>query len=196
MNWAQLIPAESHDVLVIGLGAMVGWDGQETGSSASAAGRPLRSPFSQRSVVGFQGSDAQPGGGVAGEVLADTDVSGQHLTGLVAGLAHDVALADSVHGGLGDASGAQAVAAQRLRLQAGASGGPFENPADAVLVEPAAGELANPSDPAKDGTGGDATTPPTSGAERGPGRLPRRSQRECRPCGRRPPGRSSSVGDR
>jgi hypothetical protein len=35
---AQLIPAESHDVLLIGFGAIVGWDGQETGSSASASG--------------------------------------------------------------------------------------------------------------------------------------------------------------
>lgn len=38
VKWAQLIPAESHDVLLIGFGAIVGWDGQETGSSASASG--------------------------------------------------------------------------------------------------------------------------------------------------------------
>jgi hypothetical protein len=35
---AELIPAESHGVLLIGFGAIVGWDGQETGSSASASG--------------------------------------------------------------------------------------------------------------------------------------------------------------
>ena len=62
-------------------------------------------------------------------------VLGEHLGRFVAGLAHDVALADSVHGGLGDASGAQGVTAQGLRLQTGAAGGHFENPADAVLVE-------------------------------------------------------------
>ena len=33
-----MIPAESHGVLLIGFGAIVGWDGQETGSSASASG--------------------------------------------------------------------------------------------------------------------------------------------------------------
>jgi len=111
--------------------------------------KPLRSPFSQR-------LDAEPGGGVAGEDLADADVAGEHLGRLVAGLAHDVALADSVHRRLGDASGAQAVAAQRLRLQAGAAGGPLQDPADAVLVKPAAGEPAMAVDPAKDGTGADA----------------------------------------
>ena len=46
--------------------------------------------------------------------------------------------------------------AQRLRLQTGAAGGPLQDPANAILVEPAAGELAMAIDPAKDGTGGDA----------------------------------------
>ena len=41
---------------------------------------------------------------VAGEHLPDPDVPGEHLGRLVAGLAHDVALADAVHRRLGDAS--------------------------------------------------------------------------------------------
>jgi len=45
--------------------------------------------------------DPQPGGGVAGENLPDPDVPGEHLGRLVAGLAHDVALADAVHRHLG-----------------------------------------------------------------------------------------------
>ena len=45
-------------------------------------------------------------GTISIEDLADADVSGEHLGRFVAGLAHDVALADSVHRGLGDASGA------------------------------------------------------------------------------------------
>jgi len=137
----------------------LGWAGNEIARFSDW--KRLRSPFSQ-------GLDAEPGGGVAGEYLSDADVSGQHLGRLVAGLAHDVALADSVHGGLGDASGAQRVAAQRLRLQTGAAGGHFEDPADAVLVEPAAGELAMAVDPAKDGTGGDARfgEPAAEGADR------------------------------
>ncbi len=63
------------------------------------------------------------------------------------------------------------MAAQRLRLQTGAAGGDFENPADAVLVEPAAGELAMAVDPAKDGTGGDARRgePVAEGADRAVG---------------------------
>jgi len=51
---------------------------------------------------------------------------------------------------------AQAMAAQRLRLQAGAAGGPLHDPADAVLVESAARDLAMAVDPAKDGSGRDA----------------------------------------
>jgi hypothetical protein len=35
---AQLIPAKSHEVLLIGLGVIVYWDGQETGSSVAATG--------------------------------------------------------------------------------------------------------------------------------------------------------------
>lgn len=86
----------------------------------------------------------------------------------MAGLAHDVALADSVHGGLGDASGAQAVAAQRLRLQTGAAGGSLQDPADAVLVEVAAGELAMAVNPAENGTIDDAGVgePAAQGADR------------------------------
>ena len=123
--------------------------------------KPPRSPFSQ-------GSDAEPGGGVAGKHLADADVSGQHLGRLVAGLAHDVALADSVHRGLGDASGAEAMSAQRLRLQAGAAGGPLHDPADAVLVESATRDLAMAVHPAKDGSGRDAGVgePPAQRADR------------------------------
>jgi len=56
--------------------------------------KALRSHFSQ-------GLDAKSGGGVAGEHLADTDILGEHLGRFVVGLAHDVALADSVHGGFG-----------------------------------------------------------------------------------------------
>ena len=108
------------------------------------------------SGASFQGSDAEPGGGVAGEDPPDPDVAGKHLGRFMAGLAHDIALADSVHGGLGDASGAQAMASQWFRLQTGAAGGALQDPADAVLVEPATGDLANPVDPAKDGSGGDA----------------------------------------
>ena len=60
------------------------------------------------------------------------------------------------------------VAAQRLRLQTGAAGGPLQDPADAVLVEAAAGELAMAVDPAKDSTGGDAGLgePAAQGADR------------------------------
>jgi hypothetical protein len=130
-------------------------------SHKSDAHSLLRSLFSR-------GLDTEPGSGIAGEDLPDPDVPGEHLGRLVAGLAHDVALADAVHRGLGDASGTQRVAAQRLRLQTGAAGGDFENPADAVLVEPAAGELAMAVDPAKDGTGGDARfgEPAAEGADR------------------------------
>jgi hypothetical protein len=128
------------------------WDWKETDRLLQQPESSEKPFFSEAS----QGLDAEPGGGVAGEDLADADVSGEHLGRLVAGLAHDVALADSVHRGLGDASGAQAMAAQGLRLQTGAAGGPLQDPADAVLVEPAAGELAMAVDPAKDGTGGDA----------------------------------------
>jgi hypothetical protein len=53
-------------------------------------------------------------------------------------------------------AGAQAVAAHGFRLQTGAQGGPLQNPADAVLVEPAAGGPVMTVDPAKDSTGGDA----------------------------------------
>jgi hypothetical protein len=125
----------------------MGWAGN--GIVCFSKRRPLRSPFSQ-------GSDTESGSGVAGEDLADADVAGEHLGRFMAGLAHDVALADAVHRRLGDASGAQRVAAQWLRLQAGAAGGHFENPADAVLVEPAAGELAMAGDSAEDRTGRDA----------------------------------------
>jgi len=118
--------------------------------------KALISLFYQGPRFRGQGSDAEPGGGVASEDLADADVAGEHLGRLVAGLAHDVALADSVHGGLGDASGAQAMAAKRLRFQTGAAGGHFENPANSVLVKPAAGEIAMAVDPAKDGAGADA----------------------------------------
>ena len=69
----------------------------------------------------------------------------------MAGLAHDVALADPVQGGLGDVAGAQRVAAQGLRLQ----GGAFQYPANADLVESTAGGLAMALDPAKGSTGGD-----------------------------------------
>src|SRR6202041_864112 len=123
-----------------------------TSQNCSRSGQCPRSPFSQGSVTSFQGSDAEPGGGVAGEDLPDPDVPGEHLGRFVTGLAHDVALADAVHGGLGDASGAQAMAAQRLGLQGGTAGGPLHDPADAVLMEPAAGDLAMAVDPAKDGT--------------------------------------------
>jgi len=50
----------------------------------------------------------------------------------------------------------QAMSTQRLWLQAGAAGGPLHDPADAVPVKPAAGELAVAVDPAKDGAGADA----------------------------------------
>ena len=130
-------------------------------SHKSDAHSLLRSPFSQR-------LDAQPGGGVAGEDLADADVPGEHLGRFVAGLAHDVALADPVHRRLGDASGAQAMAAQRLRLQAGAAGGPLHDPADAVLVEAAAGGPAMAVNSAECGTIDDAGTgqPAAQGAHR------------------------------
>ena len=47
MKWAQLIPAESHDVLLIGLGAMVGlgWAGNEIARFSDW--KRLRSPFSR-----------------------------------------------------------------------------------------------------------------------------------------------------
>jgi hypothetical protein len=94
VKWAALIPAESHDVLLIGLGAMVGlgWAGNEIARFSDW--KPLRSLFSQR-------LDTEPGGGVASEHLADADVLGEHLGRFVPCLAHDVALADSVHRGLG-----------------------------------------------------------------------------------------------
>ncbi len=110
----------------------------------------------QFSTVSLLGSDTEAGGGVAREHLADADVAGEHLGRLVAGLAHDVALADSVHRGLGDASGAEAMSAQRLRLQAGAAGGPLHDPSHAILVESAARDLAMAVDPAEDGSGRDA----------------------------------------
>jgi len=118
-------------------------------SQESDASSLLISPFSQ-------GSDTESSSGVAGEDLADADVAGEHLGRFMAGLAHDVALADAVHRRLGDASGAQRMATQRLRLQAGAAGGPLQDPADAVLVEAAAGDPAMTADPAKDGSGCDA----------------------------------------
>ena len=155
------IPAESHDVLLIGLGAMVGlgWAGNEIARFSDW--KRLRSPFSQ-------GLNAEPGGGVAGEDLPGANVPGEHLGRLVAGLAHDVALADSVHCGLGDASGAQRVAAQRLRLQTGAAGGALQDPADAVLVEAAAGGPAMAVNSAECGTIDDAGTgqPAAQGADR------------------------------
>src|ERR1700679_4019574 len=104
------------------------------------------------SGASFQESDAEPGGGIAGKHFADADVPGEHLGRFVAGLAHDVALADSVHRRLGDASGAQAMTAHGLRLQTGAAGGPLQDPADAILVKSAARDLAMAVDPAKDGT--------------------------------------------
>lgn len=45
------------------------------------------------------------------------------------------------------------MATQRFRPQTGAAGGPLQDPAAAVSVEPAAGELANSSDPAKNSSG-------------------------------------------
>ena len=72
------------------------------------------------------------------------------------GLADDVALADSAYSCLGHMAGTQRVAAQRLWIQTGAPGGALQNPADAVLVEPVAGEFALTADPAKDGSGRDA----------------------------------------
>ena len=143
MDRAELVPAESHGVLLMGLGAVVEWGLAGEGIDSFSSRKALRSPFSQR-------LDPQPGGGVAGKHLADADVSGEHFGRLVAGLAHDVALADSVHRCLGDASG------------------PLQDPADAVLVEAAAGGLANPSDPAKDSSGGDARhgEPALQGAHR------------------------------
>jgi len=127
----------------------------------------------QFSVVSFQGSDAQSGGRVAGEDLPDADVAGEHFGRLVSGLAHDVALADSIHRGLSDASGALAMAAHRLGLQTGAACGHFEYPADAVLVEAAARDLAKTVAPAKDRSGRDARfgEPLAQCANRAGGRL-------------------------
>jgi hypothetical protein len=53
---AQLIPAKSHDVLLIGLGAMVGlgWAGNEIARFSDW--KRLRSPFSQGPVVSSQES--------------------------------------------------------------------------------------------------------------------------------------------
>ena len=115
-----------------------------------------------------QGLDTQPGGRIPRKHLPNADAAGKHGWRFVAGLAHDVALADSVHRRLGDASGAQAMAAQWLRLQTGAAGSPLQDPADAVLVEAAAGELTMTVDPAKDGAGGDARfgEPPAQHADR------------------------------
>jgi hypothetical protein len=51
-----------------------------TGNShKSDAPSLLRSLFSQRLVFSSQGSDAQSGGRIAGEDLADADVAGEHL---------------------------------------------------------------------------------------------------------------------
>jgi hypothetical protein len=61
--------------------------------------KPLRRLFSR-------GSDTQFGSGITRKDLSDADVTGAHLDQFVAGLAHDVALARSVHGGLGDKAGA------------------------------------------------------------------------------------------
>jgi hypothetical protein len=135
MDRAELIPAKSHDVLLIGLGALVRLGLAENEIARFSGGRLLRSPFSQGSV-------AQPGSGIPRKHLPNADVAGKHGWRLVAGLAHDVALADSVHRRLGDASGAQRVAAQRLRLQAGTAGGKLQDPAHAVLMESAARDLA------------------------------------------------------
>ena len=61
-----------------------------------------------------QGPDAQTGGGVAGKHFADSEVLGELLGLFVAGLAHDLALAGSVHDCLSDPTGAQGVPFQNL----------------------------------------------------------------------------------
>jgi hypothetical protein len=49
VKWAQLIPAESHDVLLIRLGAMVCLGLAGNGTARFSNWKPLRSPFSQGS---------------------------------------------------------------------------------------------------------------------------------------------------
>ena len=87
VNGAELVPAESHGVLLIGLGAVVEWGLAGNGIVCVSSRKPLRGPLYQR-------SDAESGGGVAGEHFADADVFSEHLGRFVAGLAHDVALVD------------------------------------------------------------------------------------------------------
>jgi len=87
VNGAELVPAESHGVLLIGLGAVVEWGLAGNGIVCVSSRKPLRGPLYQR-------SNAESGGGVAGEHFADADVFSEHLGRFVAGLAHDVALVD------------------------------------------------------------------------------------------------------
>jgi hypothetical protein len=84
-KWAQLIPAESDDVLLIGLGAMVGlgWAGNEIARFSDW--KRLRSPFSQGSVFG--GQIPSP------EAALRVKISPIRF---VAGLAHDSASAKPV----------------------------------------------------------------------------------------------------
>jgi len=123
----------------------------ENGIVCFGSRKPLGSPFSQR-------LDAQPGGGIARQHLADADVFGQHLGRFVAGLAHDVTFADAVHRRLGDASCAQAMAAKGSGFKSELRGA-FQYPADTVLVEAAAEDLAMMVDRAKGSSASDSGFP-------------------------------------
>ncbi len=66
--------------------------------------------------------------------LARADIAPQSRNRLVPRLAHNDELADAIHRRLGDASGAEGVAAELLRLQSGSRGCTLEELADRVSV--------------------------------------------------------------
>ena len=104
-----------------------------------------RSEFSQTLVL-----DSEAGRGVLTEHLTVPDIVPQVLDSLVARMAHNHKFPYAVHGALGNASCAEAVATECVHLLVGQRGGSLQELANRVLVQTASRYVSIPSDRTED----------------------------------------------
>ena len=107
-----------------------------------------------RALAAF--SDSEAGRRILAKDLARPDIAPQSRNRFVASLAHNHKLTHAVHRCLGDASGAEAVPAERINIHSGPSRSSLQELSYSVLVQAASRDMSIAADRPEDGTFGNS----------------------------------------